>query len=139
MACYNEECDHQCRGIGNWCRLFENWENKALIRHCLSYKTKECAVKKLNNDLKKKAEPKMNIHCLKTWPNEFKDVRDGSKTFEIRQDDRGFKTGDLLILQEWEPQSEKYTKEMIAVKVVYFIKGRFKLPKDVCVMGIERI
>ena len=44
------------------------------------------------------------IHRLKTWPEFYKEVLLGTKTFEIRKNDRAFKVGDLLILQEWSPE-----------------------------------
>ena len=43
------------------------------------------------------------IHELKTWPAYFERVVDGSKTFEVRKDDRGYQSGDELVLREWDP------------------------------------
>jgi len=43
-------------------------------------------------------------HELKIWPNFYKRVKDGSKTFEIRSnEDRGFQMGDTVELREWDP------------------------------------
>ena len=47
-------------------------------------------------------------HRLKCWPVFYADIVNGSKTFELRRDDRGFQVGDLLILQEWDPEDEEY-------------------------------
>lgn len=47
--------------------------------------------------------PAATIHELKTWPDYFVHLLDGSKTFEYRRNDRGFKVGDVLRLREWEP------------------------------------
>jgi hypothetical protein len=41
-------------------------------------------------------------HKLKTWPEFFKAILAGDKTFEIRKDDRGFKVGDTLRLLEFD-------------------------------------
>lgn len=38
------------------------------------------------------------VHTLKTWSRFFDRVKDGSKTFELRYDDRGFKLGDVVEL-----------------------------------------
>ena len=42
------------------------------------------------------------IHELKILPQYFKEVISGSKTFEIRKNDRNFCIGDRLVLKEWE-------------------------------------
>ena len=60
-------------------------------------------------------------HKLKTWPTFFYDVVMGSKTFEIRKNDRGFNVGDELILQEYEPDTKTYTGEEFSVMVDYTI------------------
>jgi hypothetical protein len=51
----------------------------------------------------------MATHHLKTWPQYFSKVLIDEKTFEVRLDDRDFKTGDTLVLQEWCPGTEQFT------------------------------
>ncbi len=48
----------------------------------------------------------MRTHSLKTWPGPFSAVLDGTKTFELRQDDRAYAVGDILILKEYDPSKE---------------------------------
>lgn len=43
------------------------------------------------------------IHDLKCEPMSFERLLDGTKTFEIRRDDRGYQLGDVLRLREWNP------------------------------------
>lgn len=43
---------------------------------------------------------KMKQHVLKTDPEYFEAAASGSKTFEIRRNDRDFQVGDLLTLRE---------------------------------------
>jgi hypothetical protein len=42
-------------------------------------------------------------HELKIWPQYFRPVADGDKTFEVRKNDRGFQKGDVVMLREWDP------------------------------------
>src|SRR3954470_11426726 len=40
-------------------------------------------------------------HELKCWPEFYKALVSGEKTFELRKNDRGFRVGDVLWLREW--------------------------------------
>lgn len=70
-------------------------------------------------------------HELKVWPAYFERLLDGSKTFEIRRDDRGFQPGDRLILREWDPAYVKtlfggiggYTGRRLVRTVGFVAKG----------------
>ena len=41
-------------------------------------------------------------HELKILPQYYCRVADGSKTFEVRKNDRGFQPGDIVTLREWD-------------------------------------
>jgi hypothetical protein len=43
------------------------------------------------------------IHELKIWPTFYSRVKSGVKTFEVRKNDRGFQSGDTVILKEFDP------------------------------------
>lgn len=47
----------------------------------------------------------MKRHELKILPKWYVDVESSKKNFEIRRNDRDFKVGDTLILQEYEEGS----------------------------------
>jgi len=47
----------------------------------------------------------MKTHTLKTLPVYFDAVERGDKTFELRNNDRDFQTGDTLILEEFDPNA----------------------------------
>jgi hypothetical protein len=80
------------------------------------------------------------IHNLKTWPEYFKEVRSKAKTFEVRENDRGFKVGDLLVLHEYAPQSKSYTGEAEIRAVSYLLEGgEFGISEGFCVMGLQEI
>lgn len=74
------------------------------------------------------------VHPLKTWP-EFFEVVGRSKTFEVRKNDRDFKVGDILWLQEWNKETEEYTGKDKKFTVTYILEG-FGIEKGYCVMGL---
>lgn len=43
-------------------------------------------------------------HELKIWPQYYKRVSDGTKTFEVRNNDRDFQMGDSVTLREYDPE-----------------------------------
>jgi ASC-1-like (ASCH) protein len=58
----------------------------------------------------------------KVWPEYFKKIKSGDKSFEIRLADWKCKAGDTLILKEWDPKTKKYTGREIEKKVTYVLK-----------------
>ncbi len=83
----------------------------------------------------------VRVHELKTWPEHFAGLADGTKTFEIRKNDRGFRVGDILVLREWSkytPPSEHYSGREFRFSVTYILKDTgFLQPGYVC-MGIQK-
>ena len=59
------------------------------------------------------------IHELKILPEYLGAIIEGTKTFEIRKNDRNFEVGDLLLLRGW--NGEKYTGEETTVEVIYML------------------
>ena len=76
------------------------------------------------------------IHYLKTHPEPFLQVCQEHKKFEVRNNDRGFKKGDILCLEEWSPVKLEYTGAFIVVKVTYITQGTWGLPENMCTMSI---
>lgn len=60
----------------------------------------------------------------KTWPELFQKVLEGKKKFDIRLADFECNPGDILILEEWDPSTKKYTGRKIEKKVSNVIKTR---------------
>lgn len=58
-------------------------------------------------------------HFLKIQPQYFEEVRNGNKSFEIRKNDRDFKVGDTLYLQEYNPLKQEYTGEVVKREITY--------------------
>lgn len=94
------------------------------------------------------------VHLLKCWPESFRAVVAGTKTYEVRKDDRGYMVGDYLRLDEWEPggvawhssidgwlsgNKASLTGEHQWVRVTYKTPGgSWGLPTDLCILGFEK-
>lgn len=65
------------------------------------------------------------IHELKIFQEYFKEVISGRKTFEIRKADRPFAVGDLLALNEFDPNIPGYTDNSCLVYVDYILGGDY--------------
>jgi len=79
------------------------------------------------------------IHELKTWKKFFQDVVDGTKTFEVRKDDREFKVGDDLFLREFDPETLEYTGDAIHKLVTYKLTHDdfAGVAEGYCVLGLS--
>lgn len=82
----------------------------------------------------------MTTHKLKTWPDLYMAILEGRKTFEVRNNDRGFKIGDILELQEFRPtkdaKSGQFTGRSLLVDVIYLTD--FAQQPGYVVMSIRR-
>jgi hypothetical protein len=58
----------------------------------------------------------------KTWPKSFQEILNGKKKFELRLADFDLKEGDILILEEYDPETKKYTGRSIKKKVTWLVK-----------------
>lgn len=70
-------------------------------------------------------------HHLKCWPHFFAAVASGEKRFELRKNDRDFKAGDFLILEEYDPQAQSYTGRAVGCRVTYCTEGEWLAPGHV--------
>jgi hypothetical protein len=76
-------------------------------------------------------------HELKIWPACFAAVEADAKPFDVREDDRGFRVGDALLLREYEPESEQYSGRSITRWITYVLQGgAFGIEAGWCVLGL---
>ncbi len=61
------------------------------------------------------------IYELKQHPEYFEEVISGRKLFEVRKNDRDYKVGDLLALNEYNPESKEYTNRSCVVYIDYIL------------------
>ena len=88
------------------------------------------------------------IHELKTHPQFFSMIVAGTKTFEVRKDDRDFKLGDELLLKEYTPMGfygdgvndGKYSGRILHRRIDYILKGgQFGIEKGYAVLAISSL
>ena len=68
----------------------------------------------------------MKVHDLKILPEYYDAVRNGTKRFELRRDDRGFQVRDVLCL--WKTIKDgtgrpQVTGEVIWTEITYILRG----------------
>jgi len=87
----------------------------------------------------------VKVHHLKTSPEPFAALLDGTKTAEFRRDDRGFAVGDALVLEEWVPAEvgqvrtvpARYTGRNLSRRVTHIVRGPdFGVPDGFVVLSL---
>ncbi len=93
-----------------------------------------------------------SIHELKTVNRYWDAVAAGSKTFEVRRNDRAFQTGDIIVLtrttengnydtrlQDRSPGGS-FEKSQISFRITYLLQGgQFGIEPGFCVLGLGRV
>ena len=80
----------------------------------------------------------MKAHELKVWPEYFEALLNGSKTTEIRKNDRDFKVGDILRLREYQHEFDNYTGAEEWREVTHVLSGTPFLPEDTVALSIKK-
>lgn len=80
----------------------------------------------------------------KIWPEYFKEILKGKKTFELRLANFKIKEGDILILKEWDPKKKRFTGREIEKRAGFILKfkpGRlpFYSEKEIKKYGLQII
>lgn len=76
-------------------------------------------------------------HDVKCWPPYFGAVAAGDKPFEVRQADRDYRVGDVLLLREWRPDWRDYTGRLVRKRITYRLDGgAFGIEPGTCVLGL---
>jgi hypothetical protein len=60
----------------------------------------------------------------KCWPQFFEEVFSGEKKYELRLADFECNPGDVLVLEEWDPQTKQYTGRSLRKKVTWVGKTK---------------
>ncbi len=75
------------------------------------------------------------IHALKIEPIYFKEIAEGIKSFEVRKNDRPYRKGDYVALNEWE--NECYTGRCTLHKIVYILSDPEYCKEGYIILGLE--
>lgn len=75
-------------------------------------------------------------HEVKILPEFFSEVKIGKKNFELRNNDRNYKAGDLLILKEWDRGNYTGRELTRRIQYVYRGDGNYGLAEGYCVLGL---
>jgi ASC-1-like (ASCH) protein len=84
----------------------------------------------------------MKTHNLKIIQPYFDKLKDGTKKWELRFNDRDYRIGDTLILQEYDPSTKTYSGESLSALVVDIFHGvgdgksSYGLIEEYCLMSI---
>lgn len=79
----------------------------------------------------------MVTHVVKCWPEPFAAVKSGAKPWELRVNDRDYRTGDMLIQREWSPAADAYTGEQTEHRIGWLLRGpAFGLPEGYVIMTL---
>lgn len=118
--------------MGGWtcsceCHLREFADESATIAR----ETFDAQREALNNTLNRWEQP-MTVHDLKIDEPFLDALLDGSKTFEIRYNDRGYQTGDRL--EFWHSAGSKF----VQFDVTYVLSGHGLKEGYVC-LGVKRV
>lgn len=80
----------------------------------------------------------MTLHKIKSLIDNFEAVKFGSKCFEIRRNDRDYKFGDEVLLEEYD--GKHYTGRILHRKITFIQHGgEYGLHKDYVVFAIEAL
>jgi hypothetical protein len=87
-----------------------------------------------------------STHHLKSWPQYFGPIKEGRRTHELRRNDRNFKVGDFIVLEEFDPVAQKYTGENCEVEITSITSASQPcaisseaLDPAFCILSIRRI
>lgn len=78
-------------------------------------------------------------HHLKCWVSYFRKILDGEKTFELRYNDREYKVGDILILEEYDEKNETYTGRITHRRIAYILDSAVGLQPGFAIMSIRPV
>ena len=83
----------------------------------------------------------MKRHEVKCWPEFWNPLKTGTKTFELRRNDRDYQVGDELIERQWSPETHEYVgEERLQFRITYVMQGPiFGLRQGFAILGLGKL
>lgn len=78
------------------------------------------------------------LHSVKSWPEYYRPVVSGEKTFEVRVgDDRVYQVGDLIDMVEIDKDTRQPTGAHATREITYVMHGGPFIPPNVWILGLK--
>lgn len=77
----------------------------------------------------------MQTHRLKSWPEFFSMHFQDIKMFDLRKNDRGYKVGDMVQLEEWSPTLREFSGRTMRARINYILQNFDGLKEGYCILG----
>ena len=86
------------------------------------------------------------VHHLKSWPQYFVPIKEGQRTHDLRRNDRDFHVSDTMVLEEFDPKTQKYSGETCEVEITSMTStsqpcavSSEALDPAFCILSIKRV
>lgn len=76
-------------------------------------------------------------HELKTVQPYFEKIWGAEKTFEVRENDRDFQSGDVVRLKEYDPETDTYSGREVRVRISYVLSNYEAIKTGYVVFGFH--
>lgn len=147
--CYSCQLYSTCNVKTGTCERCDQYINKAEVEKTpeqlydeeqsrIDEETKRKLAERANEerlDAALNSAPAKKIHELKLAKMYFTDVATGRKSFELRKNDRGFRVGDGVRLNEYVDGHE--TGRWITADIIYILEDYTGLEEGYCILGIK--
>ncbi len=81
----------------------------------------------------------MQRHQLKTDPAFFRLILAGKKSYELRENDRNFRAGDEVILEEYFAKTNEYSGRKLIAEVTFVLKDYPGIERGYCILSLKII
>lgn len=78
----------------------------------------------------------ITTHHVKSWPEFYKAIKLGLKTFDLRKNDRGYEPGHFIVFEEFRPGVGEFTGQKTTRRIVYILREFDGLMPGYCILGL---